>query len=892
MGLIIDHPTLATFSATVSSPRLTRTLWLMLRQLTPLWWGLCALLLAGTAHAQLIDDVDIRREGADAVLQIRFITGVQYLRSVSTRSGDQTLVFYRVLPTRQALELVTSERRLAARAGTGGTAGLPAIIVTDEAATGRIANERRVIVRFASPVKHRVRAVRGDRGIDIVLEGAASVVVRPPAAADLPATAVGRFRVTVEASEEAGAFLSAAIPAALQNANVFTTRRVVNGRVLYETHLGPYATRAEADAARAVLRGRFPAAAVTLADAPADAVAAAPASAPPPQVPAPVVAAAVAPAASTPAAPAAAPPAPAPATAEQARPQAAPPVAAALPPDADLDRRAAALLAAARAALERNDAPAAIDTLGQLLDLPPTASTREAQALIGQARLKVGDSGRARAEFELFLRLYPAGPDADGVRSALAAMSPQAPGGPAAAAAGERRVAATTTLTGSVSSFFYGGQSKVRTQEFQESLIGGLPELLSDATLSDTDQQQLVSSVDVNWRHRDADVDQRFVFRDTYAKDFLRPDKTKNKLSALYYDQRSFSNGTSFRVGRQTPLGGGVLGRFDGVQAGYAFRPRWKASVVAGVPTDALLDSRRHFYGASLEAEAITPQLGGSLYAIEQKIDGTVDRRAIGSDIRWFDGGLSATAQLDYDLVLKGLNIASVQGTWQRADNTVINVMYDRRNTPMLMLGNSLFFAGANLTTRPTRITDLLATSTVQALREQVKATTAVSTQGALGLTTPISPRWQVGADVRYTNTGAIAPVPDLLPQGQPSTGDIWSLSTQLIGTNLYSARDTHVIIANFINGPTFQGQLLSYNNSSLLAPEWQLEPSFKLYRQTTNGNVRSVRWSPGLRLTWRVRQEMALESEVSVENSKTTSPTRNESSTRTFYYLGGRYDF
>ena len=53
-----------------------------------------------------------------------------------------------------------------------------------------------------------------------------------------------------------------------------------------------------------------------------------------------------------------------------------------------------------------------------------------------------------------------------------------------------------------------------------------------------------------------------------------------------------------------------------------------------------------------------------------------------------------------------------------------------------------------------------------------------------------------------------------------------------------------------------------------------------------------STRWAPGLRLTWRVRQEVALESEINVESSKTTSATRNESASRTFYYLGGRYDF
>ncbi len=557
--------------------------------------------------------------------------------------------------------------------------------------------------------------------------------------------------------------------------------------------------------------------------------------------------------------------------------------------DGDLDRRAAPLLAKAKEALARGDADAAIEALSALLDLPPTASSREAQALIGQARLRAGDTGRARAEFDAFLRLYPTGPDADVVRAALAAMSP---GEPAPVAGGGKRVASTTTLTGSVSATYYGGQSKVRTQEFQDSPLSGLPELVSDATLSSADQKQIVSSVDVNWRHRDAEVDQRFVLRDSYTKDQLRPTRTKNKLSALYFDHRSFGLGTQVRLGRQSPLGGGVLGRFDGVQASYAFKPRWKVGVVGGVPTDELLDTRRRFYGASIEAEALTPRFGASLYTVQQTIDGEVDRRAIGSEMRYFDGGVSGNAQLDYDVMLKGLNIVSVQGTWQRPDNTVFNLLYDRRNQPLLALGNTLFFTDPNLLVRPTRVSDLLQTSTLDQLRERAKATTAVSTQAALGVTTPINPQWQAGADLRYTSTDAVAPVPDILPTGLPASGDIWSVSLQLIGTNLYSLRDTHVVIVNFVNGPTFQGKLLSYNNSSLVFGTWQLEPSLKLYRQSDNTGTSSSRWSPGLRLTWRVVPQAAVESEVTIENSKTSGPMRNESSSRSFFYVGGRFDF
>ncbi len=835
----------------------------MFRDLRPLAATavVCLASVAPAVHAQMIDDVEYRRDGADAVLQVRFVTEIQYQRAALARSGDFTQAFYLVLPTRQSLNRITSERRVPARDGDAGKPGLPAILITDEATSGAAGNERRLVVRLATPVAHRVRAGRGNRTIEIVIDGGGDYATATRA---MPAAEPeGRWRVTLQRSQAGGSFLEAPIPASLQQQPVYTTSRVVDGQVLYDTHLGRFATRAEAEAVLATLSARFATAAVTEAAAPTRV------DTTPPTPPAPVAVTA--------------PPVP-------VEPAAAPavvsaPAAPATPAPAADDPSAAALLADARAALARGDAPGAVELLSKLLDLPPNASSREAQALIGDARKAAGDARRARSEYDVYLKLHPDGPEADHVRAALATL-------PATPERAKRHVEPTTTLSGSVSAFYYGGQSKVRTQEFQDSPLSGLPELVSDASLSAADQRQLVGSVDVNWRHRDAEVEQRFVLRDAYTTDFLRSDKTKNKLSQLYFDQRSFTNGTSFRIGRQSPLGGGVLSRFDGAQAGYAFRPRWKANVVAGIPTDTLLDSNRYFYGASVDAEALTPQFGGSLYVMQQVVDGEVDRRAIGTDLRYFDGGISATGQFDYDLVLKGLNIASLQGTWQREDNTVVNVLYDRRKQPMLMLGNALFFTDPALTVRPTRIADLLATKTLQELRDQVVATTALSTQAAVAVTTPINAHWQIGGDVRYTNTGAILPVPDILPTGLPSTGDIWSLGAQAIGSNLYSARDTHVFIFNAVSGPTFKGQLLSYNNSSLVAEAWQLEPSFKFYTQSDNTGTKSTRWTPGLRVTYRLGQQAAVESEVSVEQSKVTGPTRNESATRVFYFLGGRYDF
>ncbi len=875
------------------------------------------LLASGLAHAQLIDEIELQREGRDAVMHIRFATPVQLLHALSGSAADNTLIIYRVLPTQQTLNLGPAERRLPPKAmGTN----LPGITITDQPSSDRTSDERRLRMSLTKGVSHSVRSGRDTRTIDVVLSGLGRELP-DPVEAELP-PAHGLLRVTLEASEQPGV-LSAAIPAALQDVNVFTSRRVVNGRTLYETHLGPFATRAEAESALRAVKSRFPQAAITMEDAPAVAAVQAPVATPVPQLPAavlplPPVPAVVAAAPAAPTAPASAPaaavePTPAPPAVTPAPPAPAasvpeasvpptPPVppatsapaapAVASPPltDAQLEQQAQTLLRAAQASLTAGAHAEALDTLGKLLDLPPNGASRQAQALIGQARLKLGDSARARVEFETFLRLYPSGADSDRVRADLASLASAAPVVAANDKAAERaRANTTSTLTGSVSTYYYGGQSKVRTQEFQDSPIGGLPQLVSESTLSDTDQSLLVTATDVNWRQRDANADQRFVFRDSYSKDFNRPEKSRNRLSALYYDHKSFALGTNVRLGRQSPLGGGVLGRFDGVQGGYIFKPRWKVNAVVGQPADKLLDTHRYFYGASVDAEALTPHLGGSLYFMEQKVDGLVDRRAVGTEMRYFNGGLSLSGQLDQDILLKGLNIASMQGTWQLEGGTVFNTLLDRRKTPLLMLGNALFFGGGTAT----RMGDLLAAgATPESLRQQVRDTTADATQASMGVTTPLSTKWQLGVDVRYTNIGAIAPVQDLLPQGQPSSGDIWSAGLQFIGSNLYSARDTHVVIANFITGPTFQGQLLSYHNSSVLTTGWQLEPSFKYYRQTTSDQVTSTRWSPGLRVTWRVQQSWVLESELSMESSKTTSALRNEASTRTYYYLGGRFDF
>ena len=99
------------------------------------------------------------------------------------------------------------------------------------------------------------------------------------------------------------------------------------------------------------------------------------------------------------------------------------------------------------------------------------------------------------------------------------------------------------------------------------------------------------------------------------------------------------------------------------------------------------------------------------------------------------------------------------------------------------------------------------------------------------------------------------------------------------------------MLVLTLLKGPTYDGKLLSYNNSSTLASGWQLEPSLRFYVQNDNTGTQNKRWAPGFRVSFRALPKLVLESEYSMEFSDVSGPNRSETSNRSFYYLGLRYD-
>ena len=881
-------------------------------------------LMPGFAIAQAVEAFEVTVRDHDAVVQVLFAYDVQIRRSVELKSKTVMQVDYDLVGTRPG-ELVqqSTSRRFGERDG------LPDMFIEDRAAQGE--RDRTLVVGFRSAQAAFVRAGPNRRTFEIVLPGLAAPVrelqvggvarqtpalpvskapamrapvapLSPPGtsprtsprtspgalAGSTPSTSQRSFSIVLSRSSDRVETLPP-VPSALQDHEVSTRTRVIDGATVQELLVGPFASRTAAEAAVRHL-ARFPRRDIVATTEVAGAGAAVPA--------APASATAPAPALSP--APARGATASRPSESAAGKPGAGVPTAG----TPAIEAKANGLLDIARAASAKGDHALALDTINEVLNLPTNSQTPAAQEMAGVSRLAMGDRRRAKVEFELYLELYPNGAQAARVREQLARLSADAAdrSAPAAIAPVEVQPPRRETSTnGSASIYYFGGNGKVRSQDFQDSPLSGLPEVAGEPLLSSEKSRQVYTDLDAGYRSRDADKEVKVGFRDAYINDLERPSRSRNRLTAAYVDYKSFVDHYDFRLGRQSPRGGGVVGRFDGVRAGYNLSRNLRFGAVAGEPSDALFDTQRRFYGVSVDADSLLPNFGAGVYAIQQTIDGEIDRRAVGLEMRYFAGGASIFSQFDYDTLIGGLNIASVQANWVGENGTSVNALYDRRALTMLALGNSLTFLDPVDPILAMTIQDKLRTNTIESLRSNVKATTPYVTQASLGMTRPVSDSFKLSGNAQLTNIGAIPAVPGVLgfEQGRAATGDTHTYSLSLIGLNLISARDTHVLTFSVIDGPTLNGYLLSYNNSTFLSQSWQLEPSLQYFRNTLSGGATSERWSPGLRLTYRAMKRLTLESSMNLEFGKghrvdpiDFTRTTEESSRRAYYSIGLRYEF
>lgn len=593
------------------------------------------------------------------------------------------------------------------------------------------------------------------------------------------------------------------------------------------------------------------------------------------------------------------------------------PALPATPPDgaAAMDKTqlmADAFIAEARSAFTAGDYPKAINRLNRVLGLPANPHTEAAQALIGEVREQNGEIAKARAEYELFLKLYPNSPEASRIKSRLAGLPSADVVRRTAAKRPRDDRPAEWQVSGGVSTYYFSGRSQV------------------DSGPMNQDQKSLVSSAYANARLRDAVSDTRLVFRDTDYRNFLQSSRDYNRVYAAYAERTDRDAGYFIRVGRQNPNGAGVLERFDGINAGYNVFDNWRINGVYGQAVEFNSPYNKEFYGGSIEYQAQLGRPGASLYLIEQTLDGYLNRRAVGSEIRYFDGQFNGYGTLDYDTVYKKMNIAAFQGNYLDKWNNNYFFSYDYRASPAYSLPNALnSLSGMSYA----NVGDMVNTIGLGQARQVVADGTPVSTMLATGVTVPLTENWQVGADYRMSSiSGANAVIPlnqickdfsDAPPfqddplcvgsvsvksigicqdgtydpatktcrAGQAASGRTQMYSVQAIGTNLLTPNSVGVVNASQINGPDYTGHNIGLNYIFPFALNWRFEGNLRYFSQRSTNNSQFTDFSPSLKLGRQIGTGLFIEAEVGYNDSKRTGTTQSQTR-REYLYVGARWDY
>jgi hypothetical protein len=253
----------------------------------------------------------------------------------------------------------------------------------------------------------------------------------------------------------------------------------------------------------------------------------------------------------------------------------------------------------------------------------------------------------------------------------------------------------------------------------------------------------------------------------------------------------------------------------------------------------------------------------------------------------------------DYDVAIKGLNIVMVQGNLTTDSGSSYYALLDHRRAPMLQISNVLPYATGfgTLETPPTSIADALLNTglSISDLRQWALDTAAWSNVVSGGLTRPLSPKWQLGADLTVSQMSSSAGVINsegTLVGNQASVSPTKSLSVNLIGNGIFLANDTFVGNGNVVKAPTYHGLNLSANHVSVWKEVWRVDAALRWYRQTDNLETKMTRISPTFRVNYRFRTNLSFDAEVGLEKSKQTSADGSTTdSNRKYLYLGYRWD-
>lgn len=584
-------------------------------------------------------------------------------------------------------------------------------------------------------------------------------------------------------------------------------------------------------------------------------------------------------------------------------------------------------------ALTAKDYGRAIALFTKAVSEGDAATKKEAQEYLGLARERAGQLAHAKAEYKTYLKLYPDGEGAARVKQRLegvvAAQQDAAeeqfakrnlskaekiaeqkttesgtkkPEGNSVAGVdnmvnqpisnqrtkrnlGEEPVdpdAWTVNKNASISQYYY------RDDSFSSADI-----LKGSMGTHETVQNELISSGDFFLQAENQTYELGLRGAAFNEKGFgTQSDVFESNISTIYMDAKHKPSGLFTRLGRQSRSTGGVFGRFDGVNAGIEINKDLKFQGVLGSPVfsrDAKpFADDRLFYGASIDYTFPNQEWATSAYLIQQTVDGVVDRRALGAEVRYAGKEMFAYSGLDYDIYYGEINNAYISATWNYMEGGSIYGTVDYRHVPFLLTSNSLM--GQGIDDLPSLV-DLLGTDDVVQLAED---RTASARSATLGATYPLTDQWQIAIDATiadYSGTPAsVAPTPiDAIP----NPGIEFYGSAQLTGTSVFTENDSLGFGLRYSENDSTRLYLADTSYRYPVNEKLRINSRFRTsVRDSKTADSQQLLLMPTIGLRYRLDNNWNFEIEGGARWEQTWAAAGNDENLDLLLNIGYRYEF
>lgn len=511
-----------------------------------------------------------------------------------------------------------------------------------------------------------------------------------------------------------------------------------------------------------------------------------------------------------------------------------------LPPAADEtpDQRAARWTRMARQAMTTGDFERAVLILTKVAELPENPSTRDALELLGVARERSGQLAHAVAEYDAYLRRYPEGEASDRVRQRLAALLTRREPAP-------ERLAEPPPESAPLDLDVWGSLYTAYRRAVS----------ITDPEGSTVLDSSLFTDVHMGGRWRTHGYTLRSQMSGGYRLEFQDGTSDETRIDRLFVEATHDARHATLSLGRRSSSQGGVLGRYDGTRLSYRLGESFGLAGVAGFPVDSSnsnsIDTDRYFAGLSLEAFGLFGGLDGEIYAINQMLHGSTDRRAVGAELRYFRSEYFVAGLIDYDIHFTSLNTAQLFGNWQATDTTFLNALFDYRKVPTLTTYNAL--QGSPFRTYG-ELRDAFTNDQIQAMAED---RTGHSLTFSLNLSQELMEHLQLGLDFSASDLSGTDPTEDQngveIVFGTDGTGWEFSYLAQLVASRLWSPADSTVFGVRYFDGDHADALLGSLDGRYPIAWGIRANPRLRVQYRMDERAPNFVALQPSLRLDWQI---------------------------------------